>query len=588
MMTRQQQRDPGQGAQPGYPSPTAATGATRQQAKPCGCGNAHPGNGNGAGAAEPECCGLDCLVQPRFFCGQLLTDADLTAFLDWTKNRFRLSRYRDGWGVVCGLDVHCARSETPGVIVTPGYAVTCCGNDVIVCEDTTVAIDHACGSPGSLCTFPTRNGGSERNLRLNRDRNGTAPARAVPCGEEHLTPENCAPEDLKSCELDLVIRYQETPAALQSVLRGGACGQSGQCEPSRTNEGFTLEWRPATDPQRTHVEQWCSMYRDSARLIGDFASRWPGDSETPAPRSPEPATQQATQQQAQQERLLEQRRQSARDWLITEWHSGHPRHHFCIPDDAICAIGTSQEQMLLPAVLGDFAETWSDSLRDRLILLMVLDRRLAMLAGNGGCDCAACDPTAGVPLARVYAEQDAAGHYQVTWVDPFPPHRRPLSRDDCWPSCPGTWNLGRFIWRRVPEVATALAELGFQVACQELGAFDTDSLALKRILEEPPIVGCAGTSEDCCPSDSDTCCPSETAVCVYWTTAIDDSRRVIAISRGNCRPPRQRQNVSVAEARAEEAAAVAEALEIEQELEIEEALPPSAKRPRGSKKSEAL
>src|SRR5262245_47892370 len=107
----------------------------------CGCGcNCKTGC-----RCQTRCCDLDCLIRPNFFCGQLLTDADLTAMVEWNRSRFALSRYRDGWGVVCGLDVSCSpvygatvsccgdSNGGPFVYVNPGYAIDCCGNDLVVC-----------------------------------------------------------------------------------------------------------------------------------------------------------------------------------------------------------------------------------------------------------------------------------------------------------------------------------------------------------------------------------------------------------------------------------------------------------------------
>src|SRR3546814_19313551 len=64
----------------------------------------------------PPLCELDCLVRPEFHCGQELTEDDLNALVRWTDRRLARVRYRDGWGVVCGLDLcidpHCpTRSE---------------------------------------------------------------------------------------------------------------------------------------------------------------------------------------------------------------------------------------------------------------------------------------------------------------------------------------------------------------------------------------------------------------------------------------------------------------------------------------------
>src|SRR5216684_2203932 len=95
---------------------TVTTAAGKTQANPCPCGCA---------PCEHICCTLDCIVRPRYFCGQLLTDADLTAALTWSQNKFRLQRLREGWGVVCGLEVSGDLKQPGTVIVSPGYAVGC-------------------------------------------------------------------------------------------------------------------------------------------------------------------------------------------------------------------------------------------------------------------------------------------------------------------------------------------------------------------------------------------------------------------------------------------------------------------------------
>ena len=105
----------------------------------------------GVPTCDGACCDLDCLVQPRFFCGQLLTDRDLTALLTWTQDKFRLSRYRDGWGVVCGLNVSCDQENPGHVIVEPGYALDCCGNDILVCEPARFDLSDACRREEDPC-----------------------------------------------------------------------------------------------------------------------------------------------------------------------------------------------------------------------------------------------------------------------------------------------------------------------------------------------------------------------------------------------------------------------------------------------------
>ena len=113
----------------------------------CGCEN-----------CSGQCCELECLVQPRFYCGQLLTDQDLTVLLDWTKGKTGLARYRHGWGIVCGLEVQCQTTSGsgPALKVTPGYAIDCCGNDIVVCADATLDLSSCCKPKPQPCADPVQ------------------------------------------------------------------------------------------------------------------------------------------------------------------------------------------------------------------------------------------------------------------------------------------------------------------------------------------------------------------------------------------------------------------------------------------------
>lgn len=88
----------------------------------------------------PDCGGLECLCRPRFFSGQLLTDEDLTRLDHYITAKNKLhNRNLIGWGVVCGLDVVC--NECDGMVtVKPGYALSPCGDDIVVCADAPVDI----------------------------------------------------------------------------------------------------------------------------------------------------------------------------------------------------------------------------------------------------------------------------------------------------------------------------------------------------------------------------------------------------------------------------------------------------------------
>src|SRR5215813_4598595 len=92
-------------------------------AKSCGCA--------GAGCAA---CTTRAFTRPRFFAGQLLTEDDLALLGDYVVAKHRLhNRALWGPGVVCGLDVLCDPCGDPGsVVVQPGYAINCCGDDIVV------------------------------------------------------------------------------------------------------------------------------------------------------------------------------------------------------------------------------------------------------------------------------------------------------------------------------------------------------------------------------------------------------------------------------------------------------------------------
>jgi|HubBroStandDraft_2_1064218.scaffolds.fasta_scaffold01504_5 hypothetical protein len=88
----------------------------------------------------PSCGGLQCLCRPRFFAGQLLTEDDLGLLNSYIVEKNKLhNRYLHGWGVVCGMEVVC--SPCNGLVtVKTGYALSPCGEDIIVCQDTPVDI----------------------------------------------------------------------------------------------------------------------------------------------------------------------------------------------------------------------------------------------------------------------------------------------------------------------------------------------------------------------------------------------------------------------------------------------------------------
>lgn len=181
----------------------------------CGCGC-----GGSCATVMPELAGTG-FVRPRFFGGMLLTEDDLQAAIDYMVTKRKLTnREIFGAGVVCGLGVKPDPCDSRSVIVGPGYAIECCGNDILVsCPETVDIIDLV------------------RDLR---QRTG------VDCGE----PCDDQPHD----KYYLVICYAETPTAPVAPYAPDDCA-TGDCEFSRISEGYRFELRcDAIDPPETVIE----------------------------------------------------------------------------------------------------------------------------------------------------------------------------------------------------------------------------------------------------------------------------------------------------------------------------------------------
>ena len=181
----------------------------------CGCGC-----GGSATATMTELAGTG-FVRPKFFGGMLLTEDDLQAAIDYTVAKRKLTnREVIGAGVVCGLTVKPDPCDTRSVIVSPGYAIECCGNDILVsCPETIDIIDL---------------------VRELRQRTG------VDCGEP------C--DDQPHQDYHLVVCYAETPTAPVAPYAPDDCA-TGECEFSRISEGYRFELRcEAPDDPETIID----------------------------------------------------------------------------------------------------------------------------------------------------------------------------------------------------------------------------------------------------------------------------------------------------------------------------------------------
>lgn len=250
----------------------------------CGCGGAGKSGGCGCGSSVPAaacaCGDVGCatcsnqgFTRPRFFAGQLLTEEDLQKLVDYTVGKNRLHNQRLwGDGVVCGLEVTCHPCGGGTVRVNPGYALDCCGNDLVLsCAqqlDITAMIrdlkrslrgGYDCGDP---CPPPKKNGqttpitpppGSvgvsstpgaaaaatwrptQRPAALTESLvrgKITTTSKTVPIHERSDTRHYC-----------LYIRYCETLAEPVTPYATDEGCSNQSCQPTRVNEGVSFELR---------------------------------------------------------------------------------------------------------------------------------------------------------------------------------------------------------------------------------------------------------------------------------------------------------------------------------------------------------
>lgn len=204
---------------------------------PCGCAPCDDG------------CRLECLERPRYFCGQLLTDADLAALVAYTRARLGLVRYRDGWGVVCGLDVRCDPRNASVVEIGEGYAVSCCGSDIVVCSPAVVDLSGACRPETSPCDDPC------------------APKPEKPKDKKSdRSPWDC-PEGVW---VEVLIDAVDEETGGRSALATDGCRSLGRCEASRVRETHRLFTRASReDPLARAERRWGEQYARCFAALDD-------------------------------------------------------------------------------------------------------------------------------------------------------------------------------------------------------------------------------------------------------------------------------------------------------------------------------
>jgi hypothetical protein len=193
-------------------------------------------------------------VRPLFFAGQLLTEEDLELLGEYVTAKNRLhNRHFLGEGVVCGLEVACHPCGEGKVLVRPGYALDCCGNDIVVPCETELDINALvhrlrieelggwdCGDP---CDQP----GKQTPAIAPTSKSGNGNGRSDPYGR--LTGDDTEGEAPPvPRRYSLYVRYnEELGDPVAPYATDEPCGDEG-CKPSRVREGYSFRLRCPEDP----------------------------------------------------------------------------------------------------------------------------------------------------------------------------------------------------------------------------------------------------------------------------------------------------------------------------------------------------
>ena len=153
--------------------------------------------------------------RPKYFCGHLLTDVDLTQEQAYFREKTRLyHRALDGHGIVCGLRLTCDHSCSGGILISKGYAIDNCGNDLILAERTAFDVVGRLVEKGLIVQEPP---------------------------SDPYKPEKVKPEcHFQQC-FYITISYQEEEADFATPLVTACQPMLSECEATRVRETVQLD-----------------------------------------------------------------------------------------------------------------------------------------------------------------------------------------------------------------------------------------------------------------------------------------------------------------------------------------------------------
>ncbi|WP_440956060.1 hypothetical protein ACSAZK_03660 [Methanosarcina sp. Mfa9] len=88
-------------------------------------------------------CDYNNFKRVRYFHGMLMSDRDFTEEQIYhIEKRKLLNKMLHGWGIVCGFDLKAASPESSEIIITPGMALDCKGNEIYLDRELKINLEE--------------------------------------------------------------------------------------------------------------------------------------------------------------------------------------------------------------------------------------------------------------------------------------------------------------------------------------------------------------------------------------------------------------------------------------------------------------
>lgn len=463
--------------------------------------------------------GLPCLERPDFFSGQMLTDQDLDALVDWTRGRLRLSRLREGWGVVCGLQVESDTSvpHRPQLLVGAGYAVDCSGEDVVACNPL---------PPLPLWKYC---GGGRPSAISNETARSTSLSECAQIRSEVTDEERRFPDSFFA--LDLFVSYSQD-AKRPDTAAGHANRGDLRCRPTRWEESAKLTLRPAaqrSDDDDRLLEEFnrCLEVIDAFQTFLAALPVPPARDFVDAPKSP--ADQKAGAQRdvaGPQDVEDEERGEAIRQWLIHWMDYGKAKG----TQSGRTWYGRPlRRRPLIRLLVAEEASAFAlcrPKIQAQILKELVTDARLQLVQGTRS-----FGEREGVQLARIWMRDMADGHCcSLVAIETEPPFRDEFSSQN--DGCTGNVPFGPLYGKKACETAEFLTRQGIEVSLRPL-TLNTDGNLLTNLRRQLKI-------SDMCLQKPTFAHSGETCVRLRtgYTLLFDRlTERVIGVSRGAAAPP---------------------------------------------------